>query len=73
MVKSMGKKSLHVQIPVELHDTLAKICIDTGLSATSIITQYLKFLRSRKKKNREILNATTSTKCSFRLDGVDVE
>ncbi len=66
MKKSIGKKSLHVQVPAALHDTLARLCIDTGLSATAIITQYLQYLQSKHHKKREVINEKSNT--DFTLD-----
>lgn len=66
MKKSQGKKSIHVQVPVDLHDTLGRVSIDTGLSATAIITQYLQYLQAKHYKKREILNERSDT--DFKLD-----
>ena len=61
MKKSQGKKSVHVQVPVELHDLLSRLCIDTGLTATAIITQYLEYLQSIHYKKREPINEKSPT------------
>lgn len=66
MKKSQGKKSLHVQVPADLHDVLGRLSIDTGLSATAIITQYLQYLQAQHYKKREPLHAKSTT--DFKLD-----
>lgn len=66
MFKSMGKKSVHVQVRADLHDTLRRLCIDTGLSATEIVTQYLQYLHVQHYKKREPLNAKSHS--DFKLD-----
>lgn len=66
MKKIQGKKSLHVQVPADLHDVLGRLCIDTGLSATAIITQYLQYLQSKHYKKREVLNGQSNS--DFKLD-----
>lgn len=71
MKKSQGKKSIHVQVPAELHDVLGRLCIDTGLSATAIVTQYLQYLQSKHYKKREALNASSNT--NFSLDAIASE
>ncbi len=72
MKKSQGKKSIHVLVPVELHDMLMKLCVDTGMTVTAIITQYLKHLKSKKTKNRIILDGQTNDP-DFRLDARTTE
>ncbi len=66
MKKSQGKKSLHVQVPALLHDTLGRVSINTGLSATAIITQYLQYLHAQPANKRIPLNAKSPQ--SFKLD-----
>lgn len=66
MKKSQGKKSLHVQIPVDLHDVLARLSVDTGLSATAIVTQYLQYLQSKHYKKRDVLHEKSAS--DFSLD-----
>lgn len=68
MKKSQGKKSIHVQVPADLHDTLSRLSIDTGLSSTAIITQYLQYLQSIHYKKREPINEKSTT--DFKLTGV---
>lgn len=66
MKKTQGKKSLHVQVPADLHDMLGRLCIDTGLSATAIITQYLQYLQSKHYRKREPINEKSDS--DFKLD-----
>ena len=66
MNNKLGKKSLHVQVPADLHDVLGKLCIDTGLSATAIITQYLQYLQAQHYKKREPLHEKSTA--DFKLD-----
>lgn len=66
MKKTQGKKTVHVLVPADLHDTLSRLCIDTGLSATAIITQYLQYLQSKHYKKREVLREGSTT--DFKLD-----
>lgn len=71
MKKSMGKKSVHVQVPADLHDTLGRVCINTGLSATAVITQYLRYLKAQYPKKKEPLNEKSAT--DFKLDASSPE
>lgn len=66
MAKNLGKKSINMDIPADLYDMLRKLCVDTGLTATSIVVQYLEYLQKQHYKRRQVLNEHSES--DFKLD-----
>lgn len=71
MNKKQGVKALYIRIPADLHEMLAKLAIDTGLSSQEIIVRYLKYLKKFHAKKREPLN--DKRKGDFSLDAGESE
>ena len=66
MKKKPVKKRLNVEVSIDLHDMLKKLCVDTGLTATEIIVQYLEYLQKKHYKQRQVLDESSTTE--FKLD-----
>jgi hypothetical protein len=66
MTKRTGKKSLSLDIPVDLFNMYAKLCIDLGITKTEGITQYFQYLQAIYHRQRDILNEKSDA--SFKLD-----
>lgn len=66
MTKKQGVKALYIRIPADLHEMLAKLAIDTGLSSQEIIVRYLKYLKKYHAKQRTPLD--DEQKGDFTLD-----
>ena len=64
-----GVTTLHVRVAKSQHTMLKKLAIDTGLSVTDIISQYLDYLQRLKPtiRQQEILHEEGS-KDMFQLD-----
>ena len=56
MKKVEGKQTLNVRVPVKLYMTLKRVSLNTGLSQTEIITQYLRYLDKKHYAQREPIN-----------------
>jgi hypothetical protein len=57
MTKKTGKKTLSVELPVDLYDMYAKLCIDLNLTKTEGIYRYLQYLQKKYYKHRQAINA----------------
>lgn len=65
--KTEGSKFLSVRVPLSAHDMLKKLAIDSGLSITEIIMQYIRFLRKKHWKHRSLLLENQAQASKFRL------
>ena len=61
-----GKMSLNMYVPADLHEMLKNLSLETGLSATSIVIQYLEFLQAQHPSKRKVLSEKSTT--TFKLD-----
>lgn len=61
------KKSLNLEIPVDLYNMFAKTCIDYGITKTEGIIRYFKYLQHQQRRKKEILDEGTATD-TFTLD-----
>lgn len=66
MAKQLGKRALNLDIPIELYNMYAKLCIDLGITKTDGIIQYLQYLHAQYYKNRRALNEHSQS--DFQLD-----
>jgi hypothetical protein len=64
--QKLGKKSLNLDVPADLHDMYSKLCIDLGITKTDGIVQYLRYLQKQHYKHRQVLNDTSPP--DFKLD-----
>lgn len=67
--KARYKKALNVDLPADLYDMYAKMCIDLNISKTEGIVQYFKYLQKQNYRQRRTLNETTES--DFTLDDRD--
>jgi hypothetical protein len=58
---SKGFKNLHVRIDAEDHNFLMAQSIRSDVSATKIITNYIRYLRKIPPHKRKLLDETTDT------------
>lgn len=63
---AQGKKALNIDLPVDLYNMFAKLCIDLGITKTEGIVQYLRYLQAQQYKARKPLNE--QSKQDFKLD-----
>lgn len=54
-------KVLNIRIDSELHDMLMHLSIELNITATEIISQYLKYLKAKYKTKRKPLNESSNT------------
>lgn len=66
-----GKKTIHVQVPANLHLMVHKLACDEGISITEIIVRYLKYLRAKPYRERRLLDAKSAP--DFTLDDTSFE
>lgn len=55
------KKPLNIRLPADLHKVLFKLSVDSGLTVTAIITQYIQYLKTKHYKKREVLHENSSS------------
>lgn len=65
-MKNMGKKAFNIDLPVDLYNMFAKLCVDYGITKTEGIIRYLKFLQKQHHRERELLNERSRK--PFKLD-----
>lgn len=66
MNKKAGKRALNMDIPADLFDMYAKLCIDEGITKTEGIVRYLRYLQKQYYKHRRVLDE--DSKPDFKLD-----
>ncbi len=66
MAKIPGKRALNVDVPADLYNMFAKLCIDLEITKTEAITKYLKYLQKQYYKQRQVLDE--DSKPDFKLD-----
>lgn len=66
-MKSEGEKVIHVRVKAILHDTLKRMCVETGMTQTQIISQYLTYLRRKQHCPKWVLGGHTEND-KFQLD-----
>jgi len=66
MKRNTGKKALNLNVPADLYDMYAKLCIDLGISKTEGIIQYFRYLRAQYYKKRNALDEESES--DFKLD-----
>lgn len=64
---TQGTKIIYVRVKANLHDTLKRMCIATGLTQAAIIEQYLAYLRNKQHVPAWVLTEKT-TNDKFQLD-----
>lgn len=65
--KKLGKKAMNLDLPADLYDMYAKLCIDLGITKTEGIIKYMRYLQAQYYKHRQALDE--DSKPDFRLDG----
>lgn len=50
------KRAMNVELPADLWQMFSKLCIDSQVSKTEAIIQYLKYLKAQNNKCRRLLN-----------------
>ena len=66
MVKNQGKRALCLDIPIELYNMFAKLCIELGISKTEGVTRYFQYLQKRHHMQRKALDEQSDS--DFKLD-----
>jgi hypothetical protein len=51
-----GKKTLHVDIPVDLFNMYTKLCVDLEITKTEGLIRYFKYLQKQYYKRRRAIN-----------------
>jgi hypothetical protein len=64
---NQGTKIIYVRVKANLHDTLKRMCIATGLTQGQIISQYLAYLRKKQHIAQWVLTEKTQDD-KFQLD-----
>ena len=66
MTRKKGTKGLNVNLPLDLYVMLKKLSIDKRITISSIIIQYLQYLKNKHHKSRKVLNEDSTS--DFELD-----
>lgn len=64
--KRLGKRSINLDVPADLYDMYAKLCIDLGITKTEGIVRYMRYLQKQHYKHRRVLDEESPQ--SFKLD-----
>ena len=70
-MKQLGKKTLNVDIPLDLFTMYSKLCVDLGITKTQGIIQYFRYLKKQYHHHRQVLNE--KSKSEFRIDEGNTE
>jgi hypothetical protein len=65
-IKYVGKRSITVDLPIQLFNMYAKLCVDLQISKTEGFIRYLKWVNMHKPPQRRLLNEHTES--DFKLD-----
>ncbi len=60
-----GTKAINMRVDSDLHDTLMHLSIELNITATEIVSQYLKYL---KKNKRKLLNEHSKPEFTLAVD-----
>lgn len=65
-MKKRGKRALNLDIPENLYNMFAKLCIDAGITKTEAIVRYINYLQQQRHGSRRLLDE--DSKSNFKLD-----
>lgn len=64
----IGKKRITVDVPSELYDMFAKLCIDNSITKTEGLVRYLKFLKEKNYHCRNLVNENTNSNFDLNVE-----